>query len=85
MSGVAVFAAPDAYGWRVIRVVELTGRDHDIRPLWALHEAERYGASAVFVASEPDRYLRQGMISDLEAGLSPVVVGAPAVPMGMAA
>ena len=72
-AGVAVFAAPDAYGWRVIRVVELSGREHDVRPLWALQDAEKFGASAVFVAPVSDHGGRRDMISDLEAGLSPVV------------
>lgn len=72
-AGIAIFAAPDAYGWRIISIVELTGRTHDVRPLWALREAERYGARAVFFASEADRGLRQSRINDLEAGLSPVV------------
>jgi len=74
-TGVAVFAAPDAYGWRVIRVVDLSGRPHDVRPIWALHDAERYGASAVFIAENSDFAARRGVIEDLEAGLSPVVTG----------
>ena len=45
-AGAVIFAAPDAYGWRIIRVMELTGRPHDLQPIWALSEAERYGASA---------------------------------------
>jgi len=72
-AGVAVFAAPDAYGWRVIRVVELSGRDHDVRAIWALHDAERYGASCVFVEGCAERAKRQAMIVDLEMGLSPVI------------
>ena len=72
-AGVAIFAAPDAYGWRVIRIVELIGRDHDVRPIWALHDAERYGASCVFVSGCFDKLARQAMINDLEAGLSPVL------------
>ena len=76
--GVAVFAAPDAYGWRVIRVVELSGREHDVRPFWALQDAEKYGASAVFLSLLSDHEARQSMINDLESGLSPVVSGAQA-------
>lgn len=72
-AGVAVLAAPDAYGWRVIRVVELSGREHDVRPLWALQDAEKYGASAVFISAVADHEGRRGVISDLESGLSPVV------------
>lgn len=71
--GVAIFAAPDTYGWRVIRVVELTGREHDVRPVWALADAERYGASAVFISMQMDARDRRRMVSDIEMGLSPVV------------
>ena len=71
--GVAIFAAPDTYGWRIIKVVELTGREHDIRPVWALADAERYGASAVFVSMQMDSRLRRRMMSDIETGLSPVL------------
>ena len=71
--GVAIFAAPDTYGWRVIRVVELTGREHDVRPVWALADAERYGASAVFVSMQMDARDRRRTMSDIETGLSPVL------------
>lgn len=70
--GVAIFAAPDTYGWRIIRVVELTGRPNDVQPIWALADAERYGANAVFVALEFDAAARKGMASDIEEGFSPV-------------
>ena len=70
--GIAIFAAPDSYGWRVIRVVELTGRPHDVRPLWALSDAERYGANAVFVALELDAGTRKTIVADIEMGLNPV-------------
>lgn len=71
-AGVAVFAAPEAFGWRIIRIVELTGRDHATQPIWALLDAERYGATAVFIAPEIDREKRLVMIDDIENGLSPV-------------
>ena len=71
--GIAIFAAPDSYGWRVIKVVELTGREHDVRPLWALADAERYGAETVFVSLELTADVRQWMMADLEDGLSPVI------------
>lgn len=74
-AGIAVFAAPAAYGWRVIRVIDLTGRDHDLRPIWALHDAQRYGASCVFLSPGQDSAARQAIIDDLERGLSPVVCG----------
>jgi len=71
--GVAIFAIPEACGWRIFRVMELTGRPHDIQPIWALAEAERYGASAVFVSLEFDPSERKQIVADLEAGFRPVV------------
>ncbi|MGB3625416.1 MAG: hypothetical protein WA989_06305 [Henriciella sp.] len=71
-AGVALFAAPDTYGWRIIRMVEMTGRLHDVQPFWAQLDAERYGARAIFVHDEPDFEVRRAILADLEAGLSPV-------------
>ena len=42
-AGVALFAAPDTYGWRIIRTIELSGKPNDVQPIWALADAERYG------------------------------------------
>jgi hypothetical protein len=70
---VAIFAIPEACGWRIFRVMELTGRPHDIQPIWALAEAERYGANAVFVSLEFDPSVRKQIVADLEAGFQPVV------------
>ncbi|WP_291045513.1 hypothetical protein [Hyphomonas sp.] len=72
-SGVAIFAIPEACGWRIFRVIELSGKPHDVQPIWALAEAERYGASAVFVALEFDAATRRQIVADLEAGFQPVV------------
>ena len=72
-TGVAVFAAPDAYGWRVIQVVDLKGRDHDVRLIWAYHDADRFGANSVFFAGSLDQAERKRMIRDLENGVSPVM------------
>lgn len=84
-AGIVIFAAQDACGWRVYRVMELTGRPHDIQPIWALAEAERYGATTVFVAHEFDGPQRKAMVADLEAGFSPVCrsqeATAPPVPL----
>ncbi len=71
--GVAIFAVPEACGWRIFRVLELTGKPHDIQPIWAQSEAERYGATAVFVSLEFDAPVRRQMVCDLEAGFQPVV------------
>ncbi|MEO0882381.1 MAG: hypothetical protein AAFY34_06575 [Pseudomonadota bacterium] len=72
-AGVAVFATPDTFGWRIIGISQLTGRPHDVRPLWALREAERYGASAVFYCAEADSDARCDIISDLQSGFNPVL------------
>ncbi|MBK8197509.1 MAG: hypothetical protein IPK75_03995 [Acidobacteria bacterium] len=71
--GVVIFAIPEACGWRLFRVLELTGKPHDIQPIWAYSEAERYGATAVFVSLEFDPSVRKQMVADLEAGFRPLV------------
>lgn len=71
-AGVVIFAAPEAFGWRVLRVMELTGKPHDLQPIWALAEAERYGATTVFISLEFDGEMRKEMVGDLEAGFSPL-------------
>jgi len=83
-AGVVIFAGQEACGWRVFRVMELSGRPHDIQPIWALAEAERFGASAVFLAMEPDSTARRTIVADLEAGFTSVC-RAPEVPVRMAA
>lgn len=75
-AGIAIFTSLSGYGRRVVRVVELSGREHDVRPIWMLAEAERYGASEVFVRREADAISRRAVIADLEAGLSPVCLDA---------
>jgi len=75
-AGAVIFAAPDSFGWRLIRVMELTGRPHDLQPIWAHAEAERYGATAVFLALEFDGAERKRMVTDIEEGFSPVCLGA---------
>ncbi|MEL6955149.1 MAG: hypothetical protein AAFO88_00780 [Pseudomonadota bacterium] len=84
--GIAFFAAPDGYGWRVIRMCSLRGREDDVQPLWALHDAERYGGDTVLLFEEADPVRRAHILADLEAGLSPLwptqaseVVEAPAL------
>jgi len=71
-AGVAIFAAPDTYGWRIIRTIELSGRPNDVQPIWALADAERYGANAVFLALEFEASTRKLMVNDIEEGFSPV-------------
>ena len=73
-AGVAIFAVREAYGWRVIKLTELTGRDHDVRPIWAFHDAQRYGADTVFVSAAVSAETRKAMIDDMEAGLDPVIM-----------
>lgn len=71
-AGLAIFSTMTGYGRRVLRVVEVSGRDHDTRPIWALADAERFGASEVFVLAEPEFERRRAALGDLEQGLSPV-------------
>ncbi|MCA8901486.1 MAG: hypothetical protein KDA53_09565, partial [Hyphomonas sp.] len=58
-----------------------TGRPHDLQPIWALAEAERYGATAVFLALEFDGAERKRMVADIEEGFSPVCMSARAEPL----
>lgn len=83
-AGVALFAAQGPFGWRVVKLTPLRGRLHDVQPIWALADAERYGAKAVFVLTESDTDQRANVIADLEAGLSPVCMS-PSEPMALAA
>lgn len=83
--GAVIFAAPDSFGWRIIRVMELTGRPHDLQPIWALAEAERYGASAVFLALEFDARERKRLVADIEEGFSPVCLSPRDMPEVQAA
>ncbi|MEM7661618.1 MAG: hypothetical protein AAF292_05175 [Pseudomonadota bacterium] len=84
-AGVAVFAAPDTFGWRIIGISQLTGRTHDVRPLWALREAERYGASAVFYCAEANGDARCDIISDLQSGFNPLVSQQEPIELAVAA
>lgn len=70
--GVALFAAQGAFNLRAIRLCKLRGRVHDVQPLWAFADAERYGARAVFVMAEDDTGRIEAVMADLEAGLNPV-------------
>ena len=79
--GAVIFAAPDSFGWRIIRVMELTGRPHDLQPIWALAEAERYGASAVFLALEFDARERKRLVADIKEGFNLVCLGDREVPL----
>jgi hypothetical protein len=93
--GIAIFAVPEACGWRIFRVLELSGRPHDVQPIWAQAEAERYGASAVFVSLEFDAAMRRHIAADLEAAFQPIrrsgansgsnVGASPAQPVRLAA
>lgn len=86
--GIALFAARHTYGWRIVRMIEMTGRMHDVQPVWAQLDAARYGATAIFIHNEPDFETRRAALADLEAGLSPVLpafAGTQPAPMQMAA
>ncbi|MEL6567430.1 MAG: hypothetical protein AAFQ22_03355 [Pseudomonadota bacterium] len=70
--GIAIFAAPNGYTWRVIRLTALRGREDDVQPIWAQHDAARYGGDTVLVLVEPDPAIRDQILADLDAGLSPL-------------
>ncbi|MEM7491855.1 MAG: hypothetical protein AAF296_00645 [Pseudomonadota bacterium] len=72
MRGVALFAAKGAFNLRTIRLCKLRGRAHDVQPIWAFADAERYGARAVFVLPEDDADRIDAVMADLGAGLDPV-------------
>lgn len=72
-AGVALFAAQGPFGWRVVRLTTLRGRLHDVQPIWAWADAERYGARTVFIMRETDPTHRASALADLEAGLNPVL------------
>ena len=77
-SGVALFAARGPYGWRIVRMIGLSGQPHSVQPIWALADAQRYGATAVFVCRMAPGAQRDDVLRDLEAGLNPVLsAGAP--------
>lgn len=72
MPGIALFVAPNGYTWRVIRMTALRGRDDDLQPIWAQHDAARYGGDTVLVLAEADPAVRGAILADLDAGLSPL-------------
>ena len=72
-AGIAMFAAQGPFGWRVVKLTTLRGRLHDVQPIWAFADAERYGAKVVFVLRESDAQLRSLALSDLNSGLNPVL------------
>jgi len=69
--GVAHFAAPDAYGWRLIQVVELVrGRPHDLKPIWGLCRGRALRAICVFLATDSTLRRANWMVNDIEEGFS---------------
>lgn len=80
--GLAIFAAPEGYSWRIIRMCEVRGSDHDIQPIWAQTDAARYGGDTVLVLETACVDERKAILADLEAGLSPLW---PVTDMPMAA
>ncbi len=71
-AGIALFAARGPFGWRVVKLTSIRGRAHDTQPIWAFADAERYGATDVFVLDEQHADTRQRILEDLGQGLSPV-------------
>jgi len=71
-AGVALFAAPEGRGWRVIRICEIRGREDDVQPLYAQADAARYGGDTVLLCETASPDERGAIAMDLEAGLSPL-------------
>ncbi|MEM6625533.1 MAG: hypothetical protein AAF719_02415 [Pseudomonadota bacterium] len=71
-AGVVIFAASDGMSWRVIRVADQVGRAEDLNAIWRWREAQRYGATAIFVRAMKSASVRAAEAGDLVAGLNPV-------------
>lgn len=71
-SGVALFAARGPFGLRTVKLARLQDRSHDVQPIWAFADAQRFGATEIYVLQGLEVEQRERILEDLEAGLSPV-------------
>ncbi|MFC7291148.1 hypothetical protein [Hirschia litorea] len=69
LAGIVIFTAADG---RVIKLVEQLGKAEDIGAIWRWREAQRYGATHMYIRLEKDRDIRFAEMNDLKAGLNPV-------------
>ncbi len=73
--GIALFAAPALSGWSVVGMAELDGRPENLSAIWALREAERFGAKAVFFRDTKRVLERKTVLADLDKSLEPFATG----------
>ncbi len=67
--GVMIFTAADG---RVIKVSEQSGRAEDISAIWRWREAQRFGATSMFLCRDKNASARRTAVDDLKRGLDPV-------------
>lgn len=74
-AGVALFAAPQAQGWRVIYLLEICGPAAPVHLMRARAAAYALGGESLFFLPITDPAARQAALSDLEAGFQPLCPG----------
>lgn len=68
-AGIVLFASADG---RVIKISEQFGKVEDIGAIWRWREAQRYGATHIYIRPVKDRVERLADLEDLRFGLNPV-------------
>ncbi len=73
--GLALFAAPQAQGWRVIHLIDIMDHDPSVRLIQARAEAYALGGDAMFFLPMRDGAARRAAHADLDAGFQPLRPG----------
>ncbi len=68
-AGIVLFTTADG---RVIKLSEQFGKVEDISAIWRWREAQRYGATHMYIRAQKDQAVRVAEMDDLRAGLNPV-------------
>lgn len=68
-AGIVLFTTADG---RVIKLAEQFGKVEDISAIWRWREAQRFGATHMYIRRLKDRAVRLAEIEDLSLGLNPV-------------
>ena len=71
-SGVAVFAFRSVFHLTVVSVVEVSGREGDMRPFSSLTKAESYGADTVLFIPMENILDRRDILKDVAQGMNPL-------------
>lgn len=71
-SGVAVFAFRSVFHLTVVTVVEVSGREGDMRPFASMAKAESYGADTVLFIASDDALDRRYILKDISQGMNPL-------------